>query len=386
MRANLYHKRCGDLPQQIAAHPLHALDRHSLTLSNSTTLSTTNAVRCGYCDRPFAPGQYYAYTCDQCPDFHLHMACSAVPFPSLTVAPDETIRFSCHCRPMELVSDSPKGSDEPAWCFACRSPRSGPAYSCHGCDNFFHQSCVESLPRRRISHHFHPQHPLEIEISRPRPCNSCSREDSWLRFACSAKPCSFNLCSKCASVSDATTVTCQSHDHSLNLVTLPLSLRCNACQKSYRDCSFSLCSEFVSATTVDCRSDDHVLDLAPLYLSLCCDRCQKSYKEKYDGVVLPKEVVRTESLLFRCMEMGCSFDVHFLCGPLPAQVEFEYHIHPLILVEASTIGEEYSDEHYCDACEEERDPEFRVYYCRDCKYVAHIHCLLSEVCIKANFL
>ncbi|XP_060974272.1 uncharacterized protein LOC115695507 [Cannabis sativa] len=36
-------------------------------------------------------------------------------------------------------------------------------------------------------------------------------------------------------------------------------------------------------------------------------------------------------------------------------------------------------DYYCDICEEERDPRLRVYYCGHCKYVAHVHCVISEV-------
>ncbi|XP_062079482.1 uncharacterized protein LOC133783895 isoform X2 [Humulus lupulus] len=37
------------------------------------------------------------------------------------------------------------------------------------------------------------------------------------------------------------------------------------------------------------------------------------------------------------------------------------------------------DEYYCDACEKERNLQFRVYRCDDCKYTAHVHCIIDEI-------
>ncbi|XP_062079489.1 uncharacterized protein LOC133783912 [Humulus lupulus] len=83
----------------------------------------------------------------------------------------------------------------------------------------------------------------------------------------------------------------------------------------------------------------------------------------------------TKSSAFSCAE--CSFKVHLQCGMLPSTVSYEFHIHPLVLVD--WVIDDGCGEYYCDICETERDPRLCVYYCEDCKYVAHVQCLASEI-------
>ena len=173
------------------------------------------------------------------------------------------------------------------------------------------------------------------------PAIRVAKKDCRLIFCCFEEGCNLSLGLECACYNH-TFVKYQSHDHSLALV-----------EKASCD-------------------DIH------------CEACRKSYKKLSDDQILvPKEVDRTRSLLFRCME--CSHNLHFLCGPLPLRIKYEYHIHPLTLVDHSTVEDTGSDEFYCDACEEERDQNLRFYYCADCKYYAHIHCVLTEV-LLINYL
>ena len=131
------------------------------------------------------------------------------------------------------------------------------------------------------------------------------------------------------------------------------------------------------STTVKCHSHDHLLSFVEkASCDIQCAACQKSYT-KWNDFLVPDEVNRTQSLLFRCME--CVFNFYFLCGPLPLVIiSYDYHIHSLALVDHNVTKDD-STEYYCDVCEEERSPHFRVYYCKDCKYTAHIYCLFSEV-------
>ncbi|KAM6581601.1 hypothetical protein CsatA_005375 [Cannabis sativa] len=88
-----------------------------------------------------------------------------------------------------------------------------------------------------------------------------------------------------------------------------------------------------------------------------------------------KEFSKTDSSIFGCLD--CDFKLHLLCGLLPLVIKHESHMHCLNLVD-SCIEDTFGD-YYCDICEEERDPRLRVYYCGHCKYVAHVHCVISEV-------
>ena len=373
------HKACAELPIRMEFHPLHAHDDHSLLLSQSGLLPATasTATCCYYCDERIEKG-LYSYGCNRCSNFYMHVACAAIPLPTIKMSQsDRVARFACHLQAMTLIdyrSDceqrlvpprafmyffnnffDPKyfkgfffffyssmtqvfgfassSDDEPPEdkCFACQSPWSGPAYCCTAshtnCKIFLHKSCAE-LPER-IQHPLDSRHSLQLQVSKPRSCDVCDRRDCRLIYCCSKDGCKINLCVEYAF---RMVVKCLSHDHALCLMEEP-SWHIN------------------------------------------CDGCRRSYKN-WPDFKSTVEVKSTQRYLFRCLKGD--FNLHFLCGPLPTSVKYEFHIHRLSLVDHSSI-EDDSDEYYCDACEQERDPFFRVYYCKECKYVAHIHCVISEV-------
>ncbi|KAL5545320.1 hypothetical protein UlMin_009104 [Ulmus minor] len=95
--------------------------------------------------------------------------------------------------------------------------------------------------------------------------------------------------------------------------------------------------------------------------------CQKS--------VASDDLHHSTNSLFLCL--NCDSKIHFICGPLPSTIEHECHMHPLILVDS--VVETNSDNYYCDVCEFERNPRIRVYYYEEYRYVAHPHCVISEI-------
>ncbi|XP_062076526.1 protein VACUOLELESS GAMETOPHYTES-like [Humulus lupulus] len=215
-------------------------------------------------------------------------------------------------------------------CIACQLPCSYPAYSCttHLCLNFFHKSCVDKLPQK-IQHPFHSHKPLTLKFSNLQ-CDLCYKKDCRLVFSCREIGCTFKVCTECAFL-DAIIVRCRSHDHLLCLV-----------EGAYFD-------------------------------NIKCDACQKSYIELNNHAT--SEIHSTRAFLFRCME--CDFNLHFICGPLPSTIKFNYHIHSLTFL--NSVVEDNCYEYYCDVCEEERNPDFRIYSCFNCRYEAHIHCLIAQV-------
>lgn len=94
------------------------------------------------------------------------------------------------------------------------------------------------------------------------------------------------------------------------------------------------------------------------------------------SVAASKQLAETQGYMFRC-EYCKYLSLHLLCGPLPCVVKYKCHAHPLTLYDS--IVEDNSCECYCDACETLRDPRARVYYCAEYKYLAHVHCVISEV-------
>ncbi|KAM6554990.1 hypothetical protein CsatB_015752 [Cannabis sativa] len=320
------HKVCAELPQYVdhGLHPHHG----RLMLGKRSSDHTTT---CYYCETSFQTQQTLAYKCTQC-SLHMHTTCALIPIPTLQCNDDKdnNVRYFCHQRPMNLVEHD--DSKNHVKCFVCQSVWSNSAYSCSfpNCKNFLHYSCA-NFQSKIDQHSSHSHHPLILQFSKPQSCNVCCKKDCRLIFRCHSG-CNFNLCTEC--VVPKITVRCQSHDHSLSFV-----------EKAFYEG--------------------------------VCNACQKSYTQWSSECFVPKEVKRTQSFLFRCVE--CDFHLHFLCGPLPSIIKFDYHIHSLTLVDHYIPKDDHNDEFYCDICEEERDPYIRIYCCKDCDFVAHIHCLLIEI-------
>ncbi|KAB1213626.1 hypothetical protein CJ030_MR5G020287 [Morella rubra] len=109
---------------------------------------------------------------------------------------------------------------------------------------------------------------------------------------------------------------------------------------------------------------------------VCCD----AYESICKSSPLPEEFRLIQGHGFRCVWCGCYFNVHLLCGPLPCTIKHDSHV-DCLTPEASIVeDDDLNDEYYCNTCEELRDPQVRVYYCAECKFVAHMHYVISEAC------
>ncbi|XP_006431789.2 uncharacterized protein LOC18040817 [Citrus clementina] len=82
------------------------------------------------------------------------------------------------------------------------------------------------------------------------------------------------------------------------------------------------------------------------------------------------------SNFYRCVD--CDVNFHVECIPLPRVVKNDKaHQHPLLLL--SSLQLVYDSEKYCcDICRERGIARHHVYYCDDCKFIAHVECVLNE--------
>ncbi|KAL5549827.1 hypothetical protein UlMin_000003 [Ulmus minor] len=163
-----------------------------------------------------------------------------------------------------------------------------------------------------------------------------------------------------------------SHQHPMPVVEIDPQhhIQCFACQ--------SLCSGPAYA----CRACEYFLHKS------CADlprEIQQHHDHSFHPLFLPSDnychqpkasddLHHLTNSVFLCL--NCDFKIHFICGPLPSTIKHECHIHPLILV--GSIDANF-EEYYCDVCEFQRNPRTRVYYCKDCQYIAHPHYVTSEV-------
>ncbi|KAL5548953.1 hypothetical protein UlMin_004184 [Ulmus minor] len=321
------HSSCGELPLfiNLSSHPQHPLNLVRLF----------DNVTCYYCAE-ISYKKAFMYACHQC-SFYIHFSCSKIPMPTILCDGQNHVQYICHNHPMTLVERDGTYDGVVRHCFACQSPlSSGPSYICKkSCPYVFHKACAE-LPEK-IEHSFlHPYHPLKLQVSEPQSCDACHKRGG-IMYLCCGQGCNFRLGTECASLTP--TVNWDRHEHFLFLM-----------ENAY------------------CDIDQY------------CDVCHNSYEKLL--VHVHNEVSCTQSFLFRCME--CNFNIHFPCGPLPITIKHECHVHFLTL--KNSIGEDDSTESYCDVCEEKRDRRFRVYSCANCNYVAHIHCVVSDVtkALKGN--
>ncbi|TYG95715.1 hypothetical protein ES288_A11G290300v1 [Gossypium darwinii] len=205
-------------------------------------------------------------------------------------------------------------------CMACRQRLCGIIYACTYCSRFFlHEFCLKHIPEE-VQSSFHPQHPLPIfpfpSESGP-PCKACNEDVEGMLFFCVA--CNFPMHYSCA-------------------------------KYQFREIKHN------------CHADHHLLHLGKGFFgdeSPQCDACGEACKDT----------------LFSCLK--CLFYIHLECISLPSVVKHKRHLHPLVLT--TLAFENDYEEYYCDTCETQRNPEHDIYYCKECNYISHIDCVLSEV-------
>ncbi|XP_047329649.1 uncharacterized protein LOC124932972 [Impatiens glandulifera] len=207
-------------------------------------------------------------------------------------------------------------------CSACKLPVENPVYVCLECKLSMHKSCTQ-LPKT-IRHPFHQPHTLVLtrwvgKDVRRGLCDFCHNSfDDSIGYSC--QECVFKLDYKCASLLVAKTY--KFHEHPLVLVPTHCNLACYLCR---------------------CK------DCAPI---------------------------------LHCIDKDCEVNFHLHCVPsLPRVVEYHNHIHPLTLTGTQIKDQDDemgNEDFYCDACEEIRLLPDPTYYCKECHYVAHVRCLISD--------
>ena len=317
------HKSCLELPQHIN---LYFHPHHRLTLFQESYMC--------YCC-----GQYFqnalTFHCDQC-GFNLDVEC-AMMSNSTTACPKGqehcTIQHSSHPHLLLLV-DPEINKEMEIKCFACKIKRSaggGLYYGCKRCKYYLHKQCMDELPQE-IQNPIHP-HLLSLRATlfgAGSLCEFCDKKIRGKTFYFKCTQCHFMLCIRCG-VKVVIRINCEDHDHPLYFV----EKVCDA---------LGQCNAF---------------------------NCYRKLSVKFNEV----HVIASPIPIFRCMD--CNFKLHLLCGPLPSTINHKCHVDHLILVDS--FVEDDSGEYVCDVCETKRDPRVRVYCCYQCKYIAHVECVIFEV-------
>ncbi|KAJ7968281.1 Cysteine/Histidine-rich C1 domain family protein [Quillaja saponaria] len=374
------HKSCAQLPIQIQ-HPFHP-SHHSLTL-------TTNhfEFRCDHCNTQFSTFRFYCeetefrlclkcfplkpyrsgaeellpeikhpfspesplllqgnkdFWCDSCHKFfstdwcywsqecQMDIHCALMPpiIETEDQGNDHVIRHCGHQHPLIFMEMKNDEDFQQVHCFVCRHGflQGQSTYGCKRCECYAHKSCAE-LPSE-MQHVFHTRHPLVLRSGQYQKfrCNFCVSLSSSFRYLC--KECDFSLCLKCLYVKP--TIHYKSHPHALFFM------------------------ERIFKETLNCNE---------------CDKSIKAFVHEDD------DYFPTQNCAYRCKE--CDFNLHLLCGPLPRHIEHGDYGHPLTYMDS--VVEDDTCIYHCKLCQEKRDSRGQVYWCADCKYIADVNCVISEV-------
>ncbi|KAI8023867.1 40S ribosomal protein S28-2 [Camellia lanceoleosa] len=331
----LLHKSCSELPLNIDHHPFHSSHPLNLCLPKGYTY-WCNA--CGLYRRGFR------YNCAKC-HFDLDIPCSSLKpienndIPSSSLKPiennrgqddDDEVDVDDHLQIQQSILRHPHPHSL-IWChnehkflFSCQVCELRLVDSmfcfCPQCKVLMHKSCAD-LPQEIEHHILHSHHKLNLFYNKGyQSCKACLGYSFAAFFECSQ--CQWYIHARCA-LAEPRTIVSEIHFHPLALFNMPNS-------------------------------------------KIVCATCRKKCLTAYLACV------------------PCNFIHHVNCIKiLPPTIEYKRHYHrPLTLTDSRIKNfPDYVDgvEVYCDACEEIREIDQQTYYCKQCTYVAHPHCLASEI-------
>lgn len=435
------HKICTELPREIRNHPFHKHHPLTLLIPPPDKLDGATCHACGDTIRNFRY-RCRSELCDFDLDLKcstlIHMTASDVvrehqlcnqqiphPHPLIFCCrKDPSFEFYCGACGLPFVKKGDRAF----------------IYVCLECRLLLHSSCAD-LPPEITNHPFHPHHCLSIHQKHEFSCSACNSSWNALSFQCSQNcdfqldilcatliskgaisttkyhkhplidcyvdqqqvnkfhsPCpacnqpfkdSLSFCSDCRILAHKSCVelpfriTHPFHSHQLQLSSSLIELKCHACLQSkhglsYKcvslNCGYRSCLRctFMGYSVIkDCSShlnSNHLLysfEFQPIGSRFDCDRCGHQIFTPF----------------FRCIQ--CNFNLHFHClSRLPPAVTHNNHRHNLTLTYLPIKDHPDEDENaelYCDSCEERRDLLHPSYYCAECHYVTHVHCVRMQV-------
>ncbi|KAA3481762.1 Protein kinase C-like, phorbol ester/diacylglycerol binding protein [Gossypium australe] len=215
------------------------------------------------------------------------------------------------------------------------------------------ENIVINTEIKHLSHHHNLIFSYDVEGD--RYCDSCMLFISTSFYHCTQ--CDFFLHKSCVELPKKM----YNWDIFTNVPSPLISMRCgfefNNCF-SY-DCN--LCEDYncvpclqISDTST-CQGHEHCLFFYEKYEGQC-NCCGSNLKHAY-----------------ACKE--CNFAVEYRCLRLRDKIQHKCDEHPLML----TYGEDniYSGYHYCDICEQIRNPSHWFYHCVICDYSVHRNCVID---------
>lgn len=224
----------------------------------------------------------------------------------------------------KFILSTDKKLEDDKFCEVCMQLISGSIFytcaTCSGnCNIFVHDTCG-TLPIK--NQHLLHRHPLTLSFANKYKiggtfiCNVCNHLRHGFKYTCDHDGCDYDLDIQCSSIPNI--IKHEGHQHSLRLAIRPSDEKCNGCDSP----------------------------------------------KNTDGA-------------FVCIESKCNFALGFECAILPVVVKYDEYDRHVLKLTYSTV-EDVSGEYYCFICEKERNPKQWFYYCGECDFAAHPHCILGK--------
>ncbi|KAK4787757.1 hypothetical protein SAY86_011590 [Trapa natans] len=345
----------------------HSSHEHPLVLCRTENERET----CNLCSKKI---DYVAFTCSEC-GFLLHKKCGTLP--------REMRHHLLHPQHLLLLVPNHPDSQKPFICSQCEQKNSPFVFRCSECDFnidvtcFLRTQAATGLPSgqnpRKIHSHQHGLllHYIGEDNSMVRRCSGCNMLVSGPTYYCIECP-DFLLHKSCSQFAEQ--IQHPFHPkHPLSLLTKspyrPGSLSCDACINKFSngfvfhcgECKFDLdlnCASRVPSLRHD-KHIEHPLDLfEETGREVVCSVCGKTCREH----------------IYRCI--ACNFNAHDTCLPFPSTMKHKNHQHLLSLKKSIVKGDLVWFP--CEVCKKRITPRHQVYYCEDCSYGVHIHCVDVE--------
>ncbi|CAA7033845.1 unnamed protein product [Microthlaspi erraticum] len=313
----MIHIDCINLPRVIR------INHHPHRVSHTLSLPSDLKLNCQVCHKGI-DSRYGAYSCLECPTFHVHVGCATIrnvwdgveldgvpgektPPPPFNVTSEDRIKHFSH-EEHELRRITDDCDDHNARCYACNlDVFTEPFYKCVEslCGFILHEECAK-LPREtRSPIHRHTLTLHYEEVTDIFPCKSCCHVSNGFRYSCSQ--CRFlHFDSKCVSVTER--LLRGGHRH-------PLYFKFD-----YRTCC---ACEQIKLTPVSCGD--------------------------------------------------CRFALCFECATLPKRIRYKDDAHLLSLNNDGKLSEDLQ-KNWCDSCETQVNPLKIFYECRSCRTAVHTSC------------
>ncbi|OMO93960.1 Zinc finger, PHD-type [Corchorus olitorius] len=332
----LVHKECISLPRVIKffwhEHPIF----HNYFLQLQGEGSSSKSWECVVCLDKVDIG-FGSYSCLHC-HFIVHVKCAR-----------KNEKWFYEIEPEDYKDDNFSDSD------ACK-------------DSMIVMDRNEDGEATRIKHFSHEHNLMlsdeKINVEDHQYCDGCALSVSLDHPFYYCSQCDFLLHKKCAEFPIRKHLWFHVCPHPTTLVSEKI-FKCFGCRYVYNGFAyrfnneewFDICLPCVIPDIVKCQGHEHPLYYHFGYDEGNCNACGKK-------IAYP----------FKCKV--CKFFVHGHCLKLPQKAPHKCDEYLLTLTYHD--DNTYSLTHFCDICEQDRDPSLWFYHCAICDISAHLNCVLGK--------